>query len=251
MEKQSTSDLLATLNRRWVFITCILNGIDTKQELMAELDRSPSSVYKKAVELEAVGLLDRTGSTYTPTILCQLLVQKREEIETLWTHRKALSTTLPDEIDPEFFRNAEIVVPSKYAPNRPVDRLEELTENAKRIRGATSMTSPRMMETFHRQVTKEGIEIELILERDLLTHLRTAYPTQFREVHSANTLNILVADDLSHDLISIATPAGETAGISFGKGFADKGMAFSNSRLGVKSIESFYDDYSATAVTVS
>ena len=113
------------------------------------------------------------------------------------------------------------------------------------------MTSPRMMETFHRQVTKEGIEIELILERDLLTHLRTAYPTQFREVHSANTLNILVADDLSHDLISIATPAGETAGISFGKGFADKGMAFSNSRLGVKSIESFYDDYSATAVTVS
>ncbi|MCH7660076.1 MAG: hypothetical protein IH933_05680 [Euryarchaeota archaeon] len=251
MTRRSTTDLLTTLNRRWEFIGLVMNGVDTKDELMAELDRSSSSIYKKAAELEATGLLNRTGSTYTPTLLCQLLVQKREEIETLWTHREALSTPLPDEIDPEFFRDAEIVVPGRYAPDRPIDRLKELTENAVRIRGAASITSPRMMETFHRQVTKEGIEIELVLERDLLAHLRTVYPTQFNEVRSISTLNILVADDLPRDLISVATPDGKTVGVSLGKDLMDGGMAFSNSRQGTESIESLYDDYATSAVVFS
>lgn len=248
MGNKSISELIATLNRRWEFIECVMDGTDTKRELMAELDRSSSSVYKKAVELEAVGLLYRTGSTYTPTVLCQLMIQKREEIETLWTHREALSTPLPDEIDSKFFYDAEIVVPGRYTPGRPIDRLNELTENATRIRGATSVTSQRMMETFHRQVTEEEIKIELVLERDLLTHLRTAYPTRFDEVRSMDTLDILVTDDLPRDLISIATPDGKTVGVSLGEDLADGGIAFSNSWQGTESIESLYDDYTTGAV---
>lgn len=187
-----------TLRRRRPVLELLAGGPRDQREVREALDRSRSTVYKALKELEEAGLVERRGDAYALTAYGRLAWQRHDEYEARLRRLEAarpLVGAIPEGRlpPPVVLERARIVLPSRDAPERPLECLEAYSGRSDRIRCLSPAGMPRYLAEIHAAVEAGERTVELLVESAALERLRSGYG-RFEEAVLTEGLDVLRTD---------------------------------------------------------
>lgn len=195
VERPAIADLLA---KRADLLTCLADGPKSQRTLREELDRSRSTVYKAVTELEDHGLVVEGGDGYELTGVGRLAWRRHDDYRARLNRLVAaepLLNAIPDaaRVPLAIFEHGQVIVPGRHAPERPLDRLESLGEEADAIRCFSPAGMPRYFADIHERVAAGDQRAKLVIEDDGIDRLRAAYDG-FEAAVDESAFDVRVAD---------------------------------------------------------
>lgn len=196
----------------------------TKADIEDRLDVSRSTVDRTLRELVQWGLIERAGTTYRRTAAGTLVLTEFDRFEDRTSAIERAAAFLDQlDVDPDLdgsvFENAEIVIPNRRSPHRPVDAHAERLEYATKIRTIGAAVLPQLVETYHRRIVEDGVEAEILLSQELVARLLSAYREQLNEGIQSGRVSIREIDFIPEYSMMIAdTPTGTQLGCLFYSG---------------------------------
>ncbi|WP_458188255.1 helix-turn-helix transcriptional regulator [Haladaptatus sp. NG-WS-4] len=205
----SPDDLLTTVVKRGEFLTALSSEPISKRDLREELGVSRSTVYKAVRELREYGLVERTDAGLDLTLAGRLLESEfgafRGRVEDVCYTRQLLSTLPADcELPMAVVSDARVVLPERYAPNHPIQFVEEMVSEADVTRGLSPVALPQYVELFHDQAVVGDLNAELVLERPVVQYLVTDYGDKLRAAIGSGGLSVWeTSETLPYGLILV------------------------------------------------
>lgn len=198
---QSENDRARSLLRRTPLLAACADEPLTRTQLTERTDASRTTVYRATNDLEAEGLLEKTGSGYRTTAQGGALLAAGE-------HYEAAVGTI-DRLDALFdlvehedllehahhFADATVVVADAADPYRVVDHVLERFAETTTSRGTIASTTA--VEAVERAMPALSGDqrIERVFAASALETHETIGGEAFREATAADGLSLLVADD--------------------------------------------------------
>lgn len=169
-----------TLRKRAPLLELLADAPRDQRDLRDELDVSRSTIYKSLQELTEAGLVTDRDGQYELTGFGRLAWRRHDEylarLSRLDTARRLLDTLPTDRPFPlSVFERGRIVAPGRHAPERPLDRLSEIGEQADDLRVVSPSGMPRFLEALHENVESGGQTATVVAERDAVARLRSGY----------------------------------------------------------------------------
>lgn len=170
----------AVLSKRWPLVAALADGPRSKSALEADLGVARSTVYKGLRELEGVGVVRATNDGYALTQFGRLARRKcddyRATVARLCVVRSVLEAVPREANLPlSFVERSRVVLPDRYAPERPLTTFESVADDADCVRTLSPVAIPRFMPDIHDDVASGDREIEIVVESEALDVLRTEY----------------------------------------------------------------------------
>jgi predicted transcriptional regulator len=177
VEPQTIADLL---NKRADLLARLADGGKSQRALREELDRSRSTVYKAVTELEEAGLVTEGVDGYELTGVGRLAWRRhdayRARLDRLVAAEPILNALPADARVPlSVFEHGRVIVPGRHAPERPLDHLEALAEDADTLRCFSPAGMPRYFSDIHDRVVEGDQTAKLVIEHDGIDRVRSAY----------------------------------------------------------------------------
>lgn len=208
------------VSKRWALVAALADGPRSKSSLEAELGVARSTVYKGLRELEGAGVVRATSDGYALTQFGRLARRKHDDyraaVTRLCAARSVLEAVPRDVHLPlSIVERSRIVLPERYAPERPLTTFEAVADAADRVRTLSPVAIPRFMPDIHDDVASGTRDIEIVVETDALDVLRAEYDA-FDEAVAAGLLVYESPDPIPFGLtlfddeaVSLAAYAGD------------------------------------------
>ena len=224
MTAPNPSEVMAVIARRG----CVLRSVGTdgigKRELVDRVDVSRSTVDRSVRELEANGLIERTGSGYRRTLVGELAL---EEFDTFASRidglvgNVGLLNPLPADgaIDAAMFDDASVVRAERHAPQAPITALCGLISTANGIHALSVAVFPQQVDTYV-DALENGLSAEVVLAPEAAERLVSAFDTELSAALDTGRLVLREAPAGSEfGLLVAETDEGPVAGLLlFGEG---------------------------------
>jgi predicted transcriptional regulator len=205
-------EAIDAVTRRASVIECIVDGPKYNRDIRDELGVSRSTAYKAVSELEELGIARRGDEGYELTVLGQSLFEQYRDFHGRVTdicRSDSMLAALPREttIPFEFLDSADISESQPHAPNRPVQKVEEIINAAEKIRGTGPVVLPRYVEIFAEQIVSDNLWAEIIYAEPVFEHLITVYQDDIMSTIESDNLEAWVTDsDLPFALLITDEP---------------------------------------------
>ena len=173
MAEVTRDDLLHLLATRHEMIEPLCEGGIDKRAIRRTLDVSRPTVDRAFRELEKLGILDSTGSSYELTrfgrLFCDRVGDHIEEVEGM-AELSDLLAYLPEgaAIDDRLLVEAEVFGSEPHAPLSPLSNAGAVVEEASRIRAYARAMIPQYVSYVHRAVMEDGLEARIILPEPVM-----------------------------------------------------------------------------------
>lgn len=195
VERRAIADLLA---KRADLLTCLADGPKSQRTLREELDRSRSTVYKAVTELADHGLVVDGDDGYELTEVGRLAWRRHDDYRARLNRLVAarpLLDAIPDatRVPLAVFEHGQVIVPGRHAPERPLDRLESLGEEADILRCFSPAGMPRYFTDIHERVAAGDQRAKLVVEDDGIDRVRAAYDG-FEAAVDESAFDVRIAD---------------------------------------------------------
>lgn len=173
MAEVTRDDLLHLLATRHEMIEPLCEGGIDKRAIRRRLDVSRPTVDRAFRELDELGILDSTGSSYELTrfgrLFCDRFGDHIAEVEEM-AELADLLAYLPEEasIDDRLLVDAAVFGSEPHAPLSPLSHAGEIVQEADRIEGYARALIPQYVSYVHRGVMEEGLEARVILPEPVM-----------------------------------------------------------------------------------
>jgi predicted transcriptional regulator len=191
-------DVADLLDKRADLLTCLADGAKSQRTLRDELDRSRSTVYKAVTELQDNGLITECADGYELTGVGRLAWRRHDDYRGRLDRLVAaepLLNAIPDttRVPLAVFEHGRVIVPGRHAPERPLDHLESLGEDAETVRCFSPAGMPRYFSGIHEDVAAGDRTAKLVIEDDGIDRVRSAYD-DFEAAVSEPAFDVRIAD---------------------------------------------------------
>lgn len=99
------------------------------------------------------------------------------------------------DLDPAVFSGAEVVSQTEHVPHGPVTEFKALLEGAEHIRGVSGIVLPDHVDLYTRQITQDGMEVDLVVPNEILGTLLTEYRDALVASLDTGQLQLRVVDE--------------------------------------------------------
>lgn len=187
MAEVSRDDLLHLLATRHEMIEPLCEETLDKQTIRRRLDVSRPTVDRAFRELERLGILDSTGSSYELTrfgrLFCDRFGDHIEEVEVM-TELAELLAYLPEKasIDDRLLADSEVFGSEPHAPLSPLTQAGEIVREAERIEGFARALLPQYVSWVYRGVMEDGLEARVILPEPVMEASFDEYMAELSEL---------------------------------------------------------------------
>lgn len=200
MAEVSRDDLLHLLATRHEMIEPLCEGSIDKQAIKRRLDVSRPTVDRAFRELETLGILDSTGSSYELTrfgrLFCDRFGDHIAEVEEM-AELADLLAYLPEgaSIDDRLLAGAEVYGSEPHAPLSPLTHAGEIVQEADRIEVYVRALIPQYVSYVHRGVIEEGLEARVILPEPVMEVAFDEYMDELSELLDHPNFSLVKALD--------------------------------------------------------
>lgn len=208
-------DVLSLLDRRAHLLSALRAESRTKRELADVREVSRSTVDRAVRELESAGLVTRTGGQVSITLPGVLALQSHErhvaELAGIDDAFDMLPAYEPDlDVSPALFRDADIVLPNRHAPHRPVSALVEMLDGANEISLYATGIMPEYVAAYRDRVL-DGASLTCICTERVLSELLTQYEGDLTDAAETGRVELYETDTALPFSLIIATDDDATA----------------------------------------
>lgn len=195
MDDDDVERLFDLLSRRYELLERLADSGLSKGDLERELDVSRSTIDRAIRALEAKGIVDRSNGTVSVTPWGRVALdgyrQFRDGMLGLTAARPIFesfdgSVTIPFET----FRSAEVVLPDRQSPHRPIMAFREFLEDAEEVRSIGTGLLPEYVRTYHAQIVEGNLTAELVVQSSVLDDLLVNYWEPVNDALSTDRLAI-------------------------------------------------------------
>jgi predicted transcriptional regulator len=197
-DESDVASILDVLQKRSSLLERLAESPHDQRDLRDELGVSRSTVYKALKELEAAGLVTQCRDGYALTEFGRLAWRRHDtylsRLRRLDEARPLLSAISDTQRLPlSVFEHGRIILPDRHAPERPLNRMEALSERSDRIRVASSAGMPRYLSDIHERIEAGRQTATLVLEPAALHRLEENYD-RFDEALAHENLQLRVLE---------------------------------------------------------
>lgn len=221
MTDLSRDDLLHLIATRHEMIGPICGGTLEKQTIEEVLDISRPTVDRAFRELEELGLLESTGTTYGLTrfgrLFCDRFDDQLDQIDEMVDLADLLSH-LPESasIDDRLLSGAEVIQTEKHAPLTPISEVSRLIETAKEVAGYSNVILPHYVSFVHERVLDEGMSATIVLSEGVMERALSDYMAELGELMEADHFTLVKStESLPYGFVVVD---GETVGVAIRDG---------------------------------
>lgn len=246
-------DLLA---QRADLLRAVRDEARPKPELAAALSVSRSTVDRAARDLEAHGLVERSGGV-TLTLKGRLALDSYETFAARLRDLNAAETaleTLPDDarVDRALFRDATVVEATPVAPQRATEAYRSLVADATRVRGYASALLDGNVQTFRDRIVGDGLDADLVLDPDVLDALVGTHGDAVGDALDTGRLTLREASDgLDYSLMLVEEQEQTHACALVYDDSGHVGLVRNDDPVAVEWAESVYEELRAVADPLS
>lgn len=200
MTELSRDDLLHLLATRHEMIEPICGGTLDKKAIEESLDVSRPTVDRAFRELEELGLLQSSGTTYELTrfgrLFCDRVDHQLAQIEEMVEFASILSH-LPQSasIDERLLAGAEVIQTERHAPLTPISEVGRLVDNADRIKAYTNVILPHYVSFIHRRVLEEGMAATVILSEGVMERAFSEYTDEINALIDHERFSLVKSEE--------------------------------------------------------
>lgn len=217
MTALTRDDLLHLLATRHEMIDPICDGTLEKQTIENHLEVSRPTVDRAFRELEALGLLESTGTTYRLTrfgrLFCDRIEDQLSQIDEMVDLADLLSH-LPEtaSIDDRLLSGAEVVQTEKHAPLSPISEVRRLVGNADEITSYSNVILPHYVGFLHERVLEEGMAATVVLSEGVMERAFADYMEELGDLMDADHFTLVKStESLPYGIVLVE---GETVGVA-------------------------------------
>lgn len=219
MSGPDASEVMAVVARRGGVLRAIdADGVG-KRDMDDRLDVSRSTINRSVRELEATGLIERTGGGYRRTLAGQIALEEYDAFESridgVVSGLDALEPLAADtELDAAMLDGAEVVLAERHSPHLPVTELCDLLDRGREVTGFAPAVLPQLVATIRDGVVDRGMRVDLAVTEPVVERLVSAYSDEVQAAADTGNLTLRsVADDLAYGLLVVETDDGPTAAL--------------------------------------
>lgn len=252
-----TDEAIDAVTRRASVIECLVDGPKYNRDVRDELGISRSTAYKAVSELEELDIARRGDDGYELTVLGQLLFEQYRDFHDRVTdicRFDSLLTALPREttIPFAFLDGADVSKSQPHAPNRPVQEVERIVNEAATVRGTGPVVLPRYVEIFAEQIVSDKLEAEIIYAEPVFEHLTSVYKEDFMNTVKSDNLEAWVTDaDLPFALLITDEPTQGAAVVIYDSEGAIRGVIMNSTQEAYTWASEKWDQYRQSAIKPS
>lgn len=242
-------------SKRSDILTVLEAGPRTKPEIVDEIDRSRSTVDRAVKELlnaECVVPLQPGDSRYELTTTGRLALEMYRDYhrgsDTVETNASLLNALPADaNISKDFIVDADVYSFSK-TPDLAHNPATELVADATRFCGTAPVAFESYFHFLNDWSARDGTELEIVLERDLLDSIIEHYEPEFTELKSHSGVDLLVTDATFPYAVWVVEDAQEThAGLTIYEDGAMRGNLLTSSDRAILWVKQEYQRYKESA----
>ena len=248
----SSPAAVEVLARRADLLRAVREQSRSKPALADELSVSRSTVDRAVRELEAEGVVERSGGV-------SLTLQGRlalDSYETFAAHLQDLDAAetalecLPDDarVDRALFRDATVVEAAPVAPQRATEAYRSLVADATRVRGYASALLDGNVQTFRDRIVEHDADVEMVLDPAVLDALVGSHGSAVAASRDTGRLTMLEASGgLAYSLMLVETPETTHVAALFYDDSGHTGLVHNEAPEAVTWAEEVYADLRAAA----
>jgi len=199
MSTGSVTDIFHIFYKRYDIIKCICDDQLDKRTVEARLDVSRPTVDRAYRELEDIGILTSTGTSYELTsfgVLCCAEFHRVEATLRTLAETKDLLSYLPKDtaIDMRLLRGADIHYAQDHAPQEPLMEVVDVAVDASEINGYSSTITPHYVDAFHALIVEDGTPATLVFTEDVVETGYTNYTEKFGDIVAADHTTVYATE---------------------------------------------------------
>lgn len=193
-------EILSVINKRQDVMTRIFDGVRDRRTLKDELDQSRSTVYRALEELAEAGLVTESSRTYEPTMFGRLVFAEYEQcIEQIEAYDDAAgmvrSIEAVEEIPEWVLARSELIPALRPNPRAAVQTtIHDTIREASEVRVLSPVVRPRSLELLYERLHDGTLRADVVLEREVLSHLETKWRRRFEPYLESNELSVRLTD---------------------------------------------------------
>lgn len=173
--------MLDRIGKRRGVIAAVEGGARDVRDIRDAVDVARSTVYEATRELEAVGVLARSGNGFELTPFGRSAVEAHDRclgaLDTLCGVRSELAGLEREvTLDPLLCREAEVVRAEPHAPDRPFEAMGEFFEGATRMKGFVPVTGTRYIEGLNEGFDEGLCTLDVVTEERVVGYLLSNHP---------------------------------------------------------------------------
>ena len=198
-------DLFETLHRRGRFLTLLVEDARTKRDLVDAVDVSRSTVDRAVRDLEATGLVERTGDGYAATVAGRVLAADRDRYRRTVdgvADARSLLALLPRDADVPgaMIRDATAVHATAPTPAAPLEELQARIAGSDRYRAVAAIDpGTGFAELYEEQVLGADLDLEFVFTDELAAYAREHRGGLWRALHE-HGVDVYAIADVPHGL---------------------------------------------------
>ena len=249
--------LITLVVKRSRLVDLLRTGPRYKRDLQEELGVSRSTIYKAVRELEDEGIVERTDEGHRLSLVGRLVHREYREFSdsvAAVSGSGDLLAVLPSEVPLtlDALAGAEVTRAERHAPNRPVEAVERIVEDASKLRGMSSAALPQYVAVFRDQIVAGRLVAELLLERPVVEYVFANYRDEVMESFASDNVRFReTTASLPFGLIVVEEPEPEMAVLVYGDDGALKGVIRNDSAAACDWAAEVYGSYAADATEVA
>lgn len=175
-------DMLALLAQRSSLVEQIADGGASKRDLTITLPHSRSTITRALKDLIAANVLQKVDTNYELTLHGRVVYREFRRVIDRYNGLTAASpllghlpetTTLPGAL----FDDATIIQPTPPAPDTPQTQFACRIRQSDAVTGIAPVVRQRFIELFHNQFITHDLQLTLVLDEQVIEHLRHAHHT--------------------------------------------------------------------------
>lgn len=253
MARGREDERLAVIARREDVLGLVVEEPRRQAAIADILDVSRSTVTRAITELQELGLVERTGGSYTVTSLGRVVLEGHRRYTSLIRNLfdcEGLLEYIPPEapFDPFLLSDGACYLVEQGASFQIRERVNQEFRNADRIVGLGRTRSAKAsMDIFYEKVIEEGIPAENVLSADLYSHIVDL--DRGEELLSAANMEYAVHDDIPYGLFILGRGDGRTlVVVVYDESDSMKGVVTSQSPFATAWAETVYQSYLDEAI---
>lgn len=197
---RGAEELVQLVARRAQLLSALEGGPRLKNDVVAALDVSRSTVDRSVRELEAEGLVERRSDGIELTLPGRLVFDEfrdlTEHCDGIAAAESVLRVLDADvDVDPALLADPTVVTAERTTPYRPSRRFLEGLITADEAKVLSTAISPQYVETVRRLVVDEGLEYHLGATPPIVERLVTDYREALEASLATGRLTLRELDD--------------------------------------------------------
>ncbi|MDY7083289.1 MAG: hypothetical protein SXQ77_13010, partial [Halobacteria archaeon] len=195
-----SNEIIEILWRREDFIELIQDNTSvTREEIINQSELSKPAVYNKLKQLEEHKIIRETRESgqksYEFTTFGKVALERYRMLERVCDFSQPLSNpAVEEEIPQKLISKSEFYPSEPYAPHEPIEEVEQFLKENDTIKSLATTVLPTYVEMYYENIMN-GTEIELVFQKDVMTHLKENYPEQLDEALGSGNLTVWVTDE--------------------------------------------------------